>query len=116
MLTHDLNPLIYTYGSALFLALALASPAFSRILIGLAILIPFHALGLAFEMLAEIAASLPADRGERRIVGFKRELVPLGYQLGSLIFSHAGAVVPLGDDGRAARRDPRAFPARPTAS
>src|SRR5687767_1362297 len=118
VLTHDLNPLIYTYGSALFLALALASRLrFSRILIGLAILIPFHAWGLAFEMLAEIGVKAsPQIAASAGIVGFKRELVPLGYQLGSLIFPTLVPVLLWAMMGGLREVIPEAFPAKPDAS
>lgn len=83
----EVNPRTSTYGAALFVALALASGAgFGRILLGLAILLPFQAWGIAFEFLAQLLRADPALRTHAALLGWRAEFAALGYQLGSLIF------------------------------
>jgi hypothetical protein len=95
LLTVDTNPLVYTYGMALFAALSLASrmtPA--RIVLGLLILLPFQAWGVAFEVLVEIGVKAPREAAVAAGIGdFERELLPLAYQAGSLLFP---VLVPVG--------------------
>jgi hypothetical protein len=87
VLAPELDPLVYTYGAAFFAALALASRMrFSRLLLGIVVLLPFQAWGVAFEVLAEVGVKVaPAVAAQAGITGFTRPLVPLGFQLGSLI-------------------------------
>lgn len=88
LLAAEVNPLVYTYGTALFLALALASRlGFARAVLGLSILLPFQAWGVAFDVLVEIGIKGPP--GAVSAAGFsdlQRQLLPLAYQAGSLLF------------------------------
>lgn len=90
----EVNPRTSTYGAALFLALALASGlSFGRILLGLAILLPFQAWGIAFEFLAQLLRADAALRAHPALVGWRAEFAALGYQLGSLVFPTVAPVV-----------------------
>ena len=88
LLAVEVNPLVYTYGVALFAALALASRLpLSRALLGLALLLPFQAWGVAFDALVEIGVKGPF--GAASAAGFsdlQRQLLPLAYQAGALLF------------------------------
>ncbi len=84
----EVNPLIYTYGAALFAALMLASRARPwPILAGLALLLPFEAWGIAFDFLVNVGVRSGADvASQAGVIGWTREFVALAYQLGALIF------------------------------
>lgn len=87
LLTPQLNPLIYTYGLALFLALMLAERArWWKILLGAAVLLPFQSWSIAFEVLAQcmqLGADVAAQAG---VSGWRLMAVDIGYQLGTFIF------------------------------
>lgn len=87
LLTVDVNPLIYTYGLALFLALMLASRArLWRLAVGAAILLPFQGWGIGFDFLAQVGAKLgPEVAAQAGLLG-AREVIALAYQAGNLIF------------------------------
>jgi|KBSMisStandDraft_5_1062788.scaffolds.fasta_scaffold33006_2 hypothetical protein len=87
VLVPDVNPLVYTYGLAFFLALMLAArPRFWPIVAGALALLPFQAWGIAFDLLVQVGVRLGPDVGaQARIGGWEREAIVLGYQLGSLI-------------------------------
>lgn len=54
LLTPEVNPMIYTYGLALFVALMLAECAsWWKILVGAIVLLPFQSWSIAFEVLAQ---------------------------------------------------------------
>ncbi len=84
----EVNPLTYTYGVALFLALMLASRAsFRKIVLGAAALLPFQGWGIAFDFLAQVGVRMGPEVAAR--AGFPpggAEAIVLGYQLGALIF------------------------------
>ncbi len=84
----EINPRLYTYGIPIFVALMLAARANARfVLLGLALLIPFQAWGVFFELLKCLA--LPTAHGMPKIQGLGgsiREFIVFGYQLGVLIF------------------------------
>jgi hypothetical protein len=83
----EVNPLLYTYGSALFLALMLASGArWTRLAIGLAVLLPFHAWGIAFDVIGQVLRMDSAIAAQAGLTGWRAEAGALGYQLGSLVF------------------------------
>lgn len=84
----DVNPLLYTYGLAFFLALMLAARArWWQILVGAAVLLPFQGWGIAFDFLAQVGIKLGPDIAEQAgLLGWRAEAVALGYQAGSLIF------------------------------
>jgi hypothetical protein len=83
----EVNPLLYTYGTALFAALMLASRArIGAIAAGIAFLLPFQAWGIAFDFLVNVGVrSGPAVAQLAGIGGGWREAVALAYQLGALI-------------------------------
>ncbi len=84
----EVNPLLYTYGIALFVALMLASRARPwPIVAGLALLLPFQAWGIAFDFLVNVGVRSGAEvASQAGVVGGMREFVALAYQLGTLIF------------------------------
>ena len=84
----EVNPLLYTYGVALFVALMLASRARPwPIVAGLALLLPFQAWGIAFDFLVNVGVRSGAEIAlQAGVVGGTREFVALAYQLGALIF------------------------------
>ena len=87
-LVPEVNPLLYTYGSALFLALMLAERAKSwKIIVGVLALMPFQSWGVAFDLLAQIGIQLgPEVSAQAGLTGWRLEVIALGYQLGVLIF------------------------------
>jgi hypothetical protein len=93
-LTVDVNPLIYTYGLALFLALMLGARArWTRVLLGAAILLPFQGWGVAFDFLAQVGAKMgPQVAAQAGLLG-AREAIALAYQLGNLVFPSVVPVV-----------------------
>jgi hypothetical protein len=88
VLLPQVNPLLYTYGLALFLALMLAARArWWMILAGAAVLLPFQSFGIAFDFLRQGGITLGAEvAAQAGLLGWRREAIALGYQLGSLIF------------------------------
>ncbi len=87
VLLPEVNPLLYTYGLALFVALMLAARArWWTILAGAAALLPFQSWGIAFDFLAQVAVRLgPEVATQAGLLGWRREAIALGYQVGSLI-------------------------------
>ena len=87
-LVPEVNPLIYTYGLALFLALMLAERAkWWKIIVGVLALMPFQSWGVAFDLLAQIGIQLgPEVSAQAGLTGWRLEVIALGYQLGVLIF------------------------------
>jgi len=88
VLLPEVNPLLYTYGLALFLALMLAARAsWWKILVGALALVPFQSWGIAFDFLAQVGLRLGPEIGAQAgVLGWHREAIALGYQIGSLIF------------------------------
>lgn len=88
VLVPDVNPLIYTYGLAFLVALMLASRAkLWKIALAAVALLPFQAWGIAFDFLAQVGVRLgPQVATQAGIGGAEREVIALGFQLGSLIF------------------------------
>jgi hypothetical protein len=88
LLVAEVNPLIYTYGLALFVALMLASRArLWKILAGGAVLMPFQAWGIAFDFLAQMGVLFgPEVAAQARLTGWRPEAIAFGYQAGTLIF------------------------------
>ena len=87
VLVPEVNPLLYTYGLALFLALMLAARAqWWKILLGAALLLPFQSWGIAFDFLSQVGVKLGPDvSAQAGLLGWRREAIALGYQIGSLI-------------------------------
>lgn len=88
VLVVEVNPLLYTYGLPLFVALMLAARAKAwMILAGAALLLPFQAWGVAFDLLVQLGVrSGAAVSAQAGLAGWRSELIGLGYQLGSLVF------------------------------
>ena len=88
LLVPEVNPLLYTYGLALFLALMLAARArWWKILIGAIVLLPFQSWGIAFDFLVQIGVKLGPDvAAQAGLIGWRTEAIALGYQVGNLIF------------------------------
>jgi hypothetical protein len=88
LLLPEVNPLIYTYGLALVLALLAASRArWWKLVVGALVLLPFQAWGIAFDLVSQIGIRMTGDVAvQAGIVGWRREFAALGFQLGSLIF------------------------------
>jgi hypothetical protein len=84
----EVNPMIYSYGLALFLALMLASRARAwKIAAGAAALLPFQAWGIAFDFLVQVAVlSGPEVAARAGLAGWQREAIAIGYQAGTLVF------------------------------
>jgi len=87
VLVPEVNPLIYTYGVAFFMALMLAARArFRAIVAGAVALLPFQAWGIAFDLLVQVGVRLGPDvAAQARIGDWEHEAIALGYQLGTLI-------------------------------
>ncbi|MBL0143013.1 MAG: hypothetical protein IPP91_13145 [Betaproteobacteria bacterium] len=87
-LVPEVDSLLYTYGLALFAALMLAARAKAwMLLVGAVALLPFQAWGVAFDVLVQIGVKAGPDvAGQAGLIGWKREAIALGYQLGGLIF------------------------------
>ena len=88
LLVPEVNPLLYTYGLAIFLALMLAERAkWWKFLTGAAVLLPFQSWGIAFDFLAQVGIQLgPEVSAQAGLSGWRIEAIALGYQLGVLIF------------------------------
>jgi len=88
LLLPEVNPLLYTYGLAFFLALMLAARArWWKILAGAVVLLPFQSWGIAFDFLAQVGVTLgPEVSAQAGLIGWRREAIALGYQIGNLIF------------------------------
>ena len=87
LLTPEVNPLIYTYGLALFAALMLAERAtWWKILVGAAVLLLFQSWSIAFEILAQIMQFGADVSDQAGVRGWRLMTVDIGYQLGTFIF------------------------------
>lgn len=95
VLVPEVGALIYTYGLALFVALMLAARApVAKILAGAALLLPFQGWGIAFDFLAQVGIGLGPDiSASAGLANWRRELIALGYQLGSVILPSLGPVL-----------------------
>jgi hypothetical protein len=84
----EVNPLLYTYGVALFLALMLATRASAwKIVLGAAVMLLFQAWSVAFDFLVQVAVFSGPDVAARAgLLGWRREAIAIGYQAGTLIF------------------------------
>ena len=83
----EVNPLLYGFGAPLLAALLLASRApWTKLLLGLAALLPFQAWGIAFDFLAQIVRTGAGVSAQAGLLGWRTEFVALAYQVGSLIF------------------------------
>lgn len=88
LLVPEVNPLLYTYGLAFFLALMLAARAkWWKTLVGVVVLLPFQSWGIAFDFLVQVGVKLGPDvSAQAGLFGWRSEAIALGYQIGNLIF------------------------------
>jgi hypothetical protein len=95
LLLPEVNPLLYTYGLALFLALMLAARAkWWKIILGAALLMPFQSWGIAFDFLVQVGVKLGPDvAAQAGLSGWRPNVIALGYQIGNLIFPSLAPVV-----------------------
>lgn len=91
----EIDPRQYTYGAPVFAALIVAARSKIRfLLLGLAMLMPFQAWGVFFDLLKQIA--FPTVEGMPKNLGFEgvlREFLALAYQFGVLILPMLAPVV-----------------------
>jgi len=91
----EVHAATYTFGVAVFAALALAARGWrhpARFALGLAILLPLPAFGIAFDALRQLGASPELNT----LLGWKggtREAIALGYQVGSLLLPTLAPVI-----------------------
>jgi hypothetical protein len=89
MMVAEANPLLYSYGMPLFVALFMASGEAKRwhkLVLGMLLLIPFQAWGVCFDILKQVAISSgPAVADQVGFSEWQREAIALAYQLGTLI-------------------------------
>lgn len=96
-LVAEANPLIYSYGLPLFVALFMASGEAKRwrkLLLGVLLLIPFQTWGVCFDILKQVAITAGqgvADQAD--FSAWQREVIALGYQLGYLILPTLAPIV-----------------------
>ena len=95
LLVPEVNPLLYTFGLAFFVALMLAARApWGKILAGAVLLLPFQAWGIAFDFLAQVGIRLgPEVAAQAGLSGWRTEAIALGYQVGALILPSLMPVV-----------------------
>jgi hypothetical protein len=95
VLMHEVNPLLYTYGLALFVAMMLGSRCrWREILAGAALLLPFQGWGIAFDFLSQIAINLgPEIATLAGLADWRREAIALAYQVGALMLPSLAPVV-----------------------
>ena len=95
VLLPEVNPLLYTYGLPFFVALMLASGSRWRtILAGAAILLVFQGWGIAFDFLSQIAINLgPGIAMLAGLADWRREVIALAYQVGTLVLPSLAPVV-----------------------
>jgi hypothetical protein len=87
VLLPEVNPLLYTYGLAFFVALMLAARAkWWKLLVGAVVLLPFQSWGIAFDFLAQVGVKLgPQISAQAGLIGWRAEVIALCYQVGALI-------------------------------
>jgi hypothetical protein len=98
-LTVPVDGRLYSYGWPLFGALTLAVDPrrWRALLIGLAILLPFAAWGVTFDLLKYVFLSIGGISARDAVASeLERNLIALGYQVGTLILPAAAPVVAWG--------------------
>lgn len=88
LLVPEVNPLLYTYGLAFFVALMLAANAqLWKIIAGAIALLPFQSWGITFDFLVRVGVKLGPDvAAQAGISGWQLDAIALSYQIGNLIF------------------------------
>jgi hypothetical protein len=93
VLVTEVNPLLYTYGLPLFVALMLAARARGwKIVAGAALLLPFQGWGIAFDFLAQVGVRAGREVSVQAGLAGWSEAIALAYQAGSLLLP---ALVPV---------------------
>jgi len=90
----DVPVATFTFGVAIFAALALAAKGWrqpARLALGLAILLPLPAWGVTFDALRQLGGS-PELSALLAWKGGAREAIALGYQVGSLLLPTLGPI------------------------
>lgn len=98
-LTVPVDGRLYSYGLPLFAALSLTvDPSRWRaLLLGLVILLPFAAWGVTFDMLKYVFVSIGGLTARDAVASeLERNLIALGYQIGTLILPASAPVVAWG--------------------
>jgi hypothetical protein len=91
----DVHVATYTFGIAVFAALALAARAWrtpARMAVGLLLLLPLPALGISFDALRQLGTTAEIAG----LLGWKpatREAIALGYQVGSLLLPTLAPII-----------------------
>lgn len=95
VLVPEVGAPVYTYGLALLVALMLAARASAgKILAGAGLLLPFQGWGIAFDFLAQVGIGLGPDiAASAGLANWRREVIALGYQLGSVILPSLAPVL-----------------------
>ncbi|HHJ39534.1 MAG: hypothetical protein AXA67_09475 [Methylothermaceae bacteria B42] len=95
----DINPLAYGYGLPLLIALIIASPGKEAMqwlkgIIGYGVIVLVQVFGCYFESLLSLQFKLPPEfSGQLVLLPWQRDLLVLGYQMGSLILPGVVPVV-----------------------
>ncbi|RFC40131.1 MAG: hypothetical protein DID89_2727547243 [Candidatus Nitrotoga sp. CP45] len=93
----EVNPLTYSFGLPLFVALFLAGSEtirWHKLALGAVLLIPFQTWGICFDLLKQVAVTAgPAVSEQTDFSAWKIEGIALGYQFGTLILP---ALAPIG--------------------
>ncbi len=97
MMVAEANPLQYSYGLPLFVALFIASGQairWRRLALGLLLLIPFQTWGVCFDILKQVAITAGAAVADQTgFSAWQREAIALGYQLGFLLLPTLAPIV-----------------------
>lgn len=95
LLVPEVNPLVYSFGLALFAALMLASrAAWWKIPVGAMLLLLPQSWGVAFDFLAQVGIKFGPDISARTgISRWQLELIAVGYQFGYLILPCLAPIV-----------------------
>lgn len=119
-LVPELNALLHIYGVPLFVALMLAARApLPRLALGMVALLPFQAAGIVLACLVQFLGQGAEPIAAAGLVGWRGELVALGYQFAVLLLPTLGPIVAWGLCSRAfiaqLAREPRldAAPGQP---
>ena len=89
MLTVDVNPLLYSYGVALYAAIVLGAGtrgAWWTLPTGIAVVVAITIWGVAFDFMAHLVRAIPGALASLGAGTVSRNLIALGYQFGSLLF------------------------------
>lgn len=93
----ETNPLLYSYGMPLFVALIMASGEARRwrkLVPGLLLLIPFQIWGVCFDILKQVAITAGTSVADQtEFSAWQREGIAMSYQLGYLILPTLAPVV-----------------------